>query len=1424
MKTGSKGGMHGDFKSGTSRAMTATADPLQLPCGHELSCGFALTLPAEVAPSLALSQSRLKLEAQPQQSPSYVNASADISAMVALATALNEAPHTVCQLLAGSVLTLLKAGSAGVSVLSTQSDGAVLVSWPAIAGRWQSYGGGSRLLLAPVASPEPTAEHCLVIPFAVAGQTAGTVWAVAHDAALGFDADDLQRLQNLSFFAAPALQAAAAARGSAPSPVGMSATFNSLIENAPFGVYVVDAQFRMCQASAAARKAFASVQPLIGRNFPDIVRAVWPEPFASDVLARFRRTLDVGEAYAAPTVSELRKDTPDIESYDWKIERIVLPDGAFGVVCYFYDLTERHQAAEALRLRTAQFETLVNDAPMGIYLVDAELRIIQVNPLALQEFGHSHDLIGCDLLGTMQIMWGSARADEIVQQFRRTLATGEPFEVRELVGFRADRGATACYDWQIHRIPLPDGSDGAVCYLRDVFARVNAQAQIRDSELRFRAFVTASADVVYRMSPDWRELRQLHGRNFIADTTEPSADWLQDYIHPQDQSRVQAAIDAAITSKGVFELEHRVLRVDGEQGWARSRAVPLLDTDGEIVEWIGTASDVTESRRAQLALSESERRYKSLFDAMDEGYCVFEMIFDDVGNPVDYRFLEVNTAFAKQTGMDNAVGRRMREITPDHEQHWFDTYGKVALTGEAVRFVLDAKALDNRWFNLYALKVGGPDSRKVAVLFTNITEQRHAEEALRASEAQFRATFETAAIGIEHIGLDYRWLRVNPAMCSLTGYTAAELMAMNFTELTHPDDLARNLRQMRRLLDGEIASYKIEKRVIHRSGRNVWIAATAALLRDAAGVPQYFIGALEDITEQKATLAQLELQRHFVERLAHGMPNTLHVFGRAEKHNLWVNRHLGKTLGYSADDIEQMGADFLRQVLHPGDVAALERHLDQVFESADDDVLDIEYRVRDQSGLWRWLHQSDTVFRRGPDGLAVELVGTATDVTGRKRIEATLITALAAAEDANQAKSEFLSRMSHELRSPLNAVLGFAQLLQSGAPPPTAQQEESVDEILKAGWYLLGLIDEILDLSLIESGRLSCVLTTVPLAPVLEECHALVECQAAARGIRLSLPRLDDSCVVNVDRIRLKQVLINILNNAIKYNHEGGTVQVHCEAIRQGGVMIRIEDSGSGLSPEQLRRIFQPFERLGQEGGAIEGTGIGLALSKRLVEMMGGRIGVRSVVGRGSIFWVALDCPSAQSLAPAGAALSPAKTALCGPDVAAAPATVPGSSGRRTYTVLSVEDNRANQLLVQRLLVRRTDVRLLQAGDGPNGVRLARDMRPDVVLMDINLPGLSGLEAMKCLAADAATAHIPVIAVSAMTMQHDIDKALQAGFFRYLSKPIKIEALAAALDAALARADTPDAPAGVIAAQPAVITRSVKSGNSADEAKKNHAP
>ena len=239
-----------------------------------------------------------------------------------------------------------------------------------------------------------------------------------------------------------------------------------------------------------------------------------------------------------------------------------------------------------------------------------------------------------------------------------------------------------------------------------------AEKAAHESEARFRALMTASSDAVYRMNPDWSEMRQLDGRNFIADTEQPSGTWLQEYIYPDDQPHVLSVINEAIRTRTIFELEHRVRRVDGTLGWTFSRAVPLLDAQGEIVEWFGTASDVTQRKRAEEAIRESEERYRNVFNSMDEGYCIIEVIFDEHEKPVDYRFLEVNPSFEKQSGLHNATGKRMRELHPDHEEHWFETYGKIALTGEPVRFVNEAKSLEGRWFDVYAFQVGGRDSRR----------------------------------------------------------------------------------------------------------------------------------------------------------------------------------------------------------------------------------------------------------------------------------------------------------------------------------------------------------------------------------------------------------------------------------------------------------------------------------------------------------------------------------------------------------------------------------------------------------------------------------------------------------------------------------------------------------------------------------------
>jgi PAS domain S-box-containing protein len=402
------------------------------------------------------------------------------------------------------------------------------------------------------------------------------------------------------------------------------------------------------------------------------------------------------------------------------------------------------------------------------------------------------------------------------------------------------------------------------------------------------------------------------------------------------------------------------------------------------------------------------------------------------------------------------------------------------------------------------------------------------------------------------------------------------------------------------------------------------------------------------------------------------------------------------------------------------------------------------------------------------------------DLTERNKVEAILTDARALAEKANLAKSEFLSSMSHELRSPLNAILGFAQLMETEIPAPTPAQSESIIQILNAGWYLLELINEILDLATIESGKLSMSLEPVSLSDLLMECHAMVDPLAQRRGIRMSVPSSDAPYCVNADRTRIKQVLINLLSNAIKYNRPGGSVDVRCTAgTTAGRVRISVADTGAGLPAEKLAQLFQPFNRLGQEVNGEEGTGIGLVVSKRLVELMDGLIEVESTVGRGTVFSVELPSTAPLSVPAAADAMADAAHRIAPPD--------------HLRTLLYVEDNPANLQLVERLVARRNDLRMLSASDGNRGVELARACLPDVILMDINLPGISGIEALKIIRADAATAHIPVIALSANAMPRDIQRGLQAGFFLYLTKPIKVRDFMDSLNAALASVEKSDA-------------------------------
>lgn len=387
------------------------------------------------------------------------------------------------------------------------------------------------------------------------------------------------------------------------------------------------------------------------------------------------------------------------------------------------------------------------------------------------------------------------------------------------------------------------------------------------------------------------------------------------------------------------------------------------------------------------------------------------------------------------------------------------------------------------------------------------------------------------------------------------------------------------------------------------------------------------------------------------------------------------------------------------------------------------------------------------------------------------------------AKSANQAKSAFLSSMSHELRTPLNAILGFAQILTSDTLPSTLEQKkEFANHILKSGRHLLTLINEILDLAKVESGTITLSMEPVALRDILLECRTMIEPIAATRKVRVLFPD-GEGAVVMADRTRLKQVLLNLLSNAVKYNREEGAVVVGCDHPTPERLRLSVQDTGHGLNPEQLANLFQPFNRLGQEAGAQEGTGIGLVVTKRLVELMGGEIGVTSSPGVGSVFWIELD-----STTPLASAL-PER----GPEVASAPSAMPAEG--EPHLVLYVEDNPANLRLVEEIFAFRPDLRLLSAHDGHLGLELARAHRPEAILMDLNLPGMSGFEVLRQLRADPETTWIPVIALTANAMPRDIERGMAAGFHRYLTKPIDIDKFTEAINSTLAESPGTGTPA-----------------------------
>ncbi|CAA2100144.1 Blue-light-activated histidine kinase [Methylobacterium bullatum] len=390
--------------------------------------------------------------------------------------------------------------------------------------------------------------------------------------------------------------------------------------------------------------------------------------------------------------------------------------------------------------------------------------------------------------------------------------------------------------------------------VRSAIERARAEVALQGSEERFRAFVTASSDVIYRMSPDWSEMRRLDEPGFLADMGSPSQGWVNGTILPEDRRTIDAAIDGAIRGKRAFELEHRVRRTDGSVGWTQSRAVPILAGNGEIIEWFGAASDVTARKTAEAALRESEERYLGLYNALDQGFCTIKVAFDGEGNPTDYRFEEVSPAFEAQTGIRDAAGRWMRDITPGLDQFWFDAYGRVALTGEPTRFEAGSELL-GRWWSVYAYRIGDPNARTVALLFSDITERKRTEAALRESEARL-SQFGEASSDVLWMrdAATFQWMYLTPAFETIYGLDRTAALSgdnmVGWADLIVPEDRERAVANLQRVTMGERVS--VEYRIRRPTNDEIrWLRDTAFPIRDASGTVRWIGGVGRDITEEK---------------------------------------------------------------------------------------------------------------------------------------------------------------------------------------------------------------------------------------------------------------------------------------------------------------------------------------------------------------------------------------------------------------------------------------------------------------------------------------------------------------------------------------------------------------------------------------------
>ena len=821
----------------------------------------------------------------------------------------------------------------------------------------------------------------------------------------------------------------------------------------------------------------------------------------------------------------------------------------------------------------------------------------------------------------------------------------------------------------------------------------------------------------------------------------PSLDTFLRIVHPSDRALVKAKMEETTAHKGPLRMEFRVVTSQGNENHVRMRGEALGEEGGKPGRVVGLIQQVTSEMMASEATKKSEQRLS--FHRENTPMAVIEW-------DTDFNVVEWNNAAERIFGYTKAqaIGRNAMDLVvppqarPAVAEVWRNLLAKKG--GERslnANITGDGRTIMCEWYNTPIVSMEG-EVVQVVSMAQDVTEREEARRALRESEERHRLLVEMSPVAIA-VHSQGRLVYINPACTAMFGLQDAVKAigrpVLDFVAKEYHDVVKNRIRSM--LVEG-IKVPPMEEKFVKEDGTPLDVEVTAAPLT-YHGQPAV-MAVFRDVSESKRTQIRLKAANDFLQAVMDAMPNPVY---HKDVNGVFIgcNKALEKYVGLRKEDI--IGKT-VQGLSNSGEAAKphIEKDLELMQKGGEQTY---ETIIPVHGGETRNVRINKACYYN-PDGTLGGIVGIISDITDLKKIQKDLTEAKNAAEKANMAKTTFLSSISHEVRTPLNSVIGFASLLSTDeASPFNKTHLDYLGRIKSSGEHLLSLFDEILDLSRIESGTVAIPATEVDLGEAALLALSSVSDMASRHGVRLLGPAVLEEFTIMGDLGRLTQIFSQLLSNGIKFNRRGGEVSLSYR--REGGEKVRITvaDNGQGVPPDKVDMLFEPFERLGVEGLNIKGAGVGLTLVKKLAAMMKGAVEVESKLGAGSKFHVIFP--------------------LAGPSPAVEPPAPTAGSANR---IMVVEDNPDNMELMKLLLEKNTGYQVVCATQAPSAIEMARSISPALILMDINLPGMDGYEALRLLRGFKETCSVPVVAVSASASPNDVKRGLAAGFTKYITKPI----------------------------------------------------